>query len=31
MTKLTLLYGRPADEAAFEKYYAEMHLPLLIK
>lgn len=27
-TKLTVLYGQPADPVAFEKYYAEVHLPL---
>ncbi|HEX9461839.1 MAG TPA: EthD family reductase [Alphaproteobacteria bacterium] len=28
MIKLTLLYGHPADPAAFERYYASVHLPL---
>ncbi|MGN6388083.1 MAG: EthD family reductase [Burkholderiaceae bacterium] len=28
MTKLTVLYGHPADPAAFEKYYLGTHLPL---
>lgn len=27
-TKLTVLYGHPTNPAAFEKYYAEVHLPL---
>jgi uncharacterized protein (TIGR02118 family) len=26
---LVALYGQPNDTAAFEKYYAEIHLPLL--
>ena len=30
-TKLTVLYGHPTDPAAFEKYYAEIHLPLADK
>jgi uncharacterized protein (TIGR02118 family) len=30
-TKLTVLYGHPSDPAAFEKYYAEVHLPLADK
>ena len=28
MIKATLLYGHPTDADAFEKYYAETHLPL---
>jgi uncharacterized protein (TIGR02118 family) len=28
MVKLTLLYGKPTNAAAFEKYYAETHLPI---
>lgn len=28
MIKLTLLYGHPANPAAFERYYASTHLPL---
>ena len=28
MVKLTLLYGNPKNAAAFEKYYAETHLPI---
>jgi len=27
MTKLMILYGRPADPAAFEDYYANRHVP----
>jgi len=27
--KITVLYGTPKDPAAFEKYYAETHLPLV--
>lgn len=27
--KLTVLYGEPKDTAAFEKYYAETHMPLV--
>lgn len=30
-TKLTVLYGHPTNPAAFEKYYAEVHLPLAAK
>jgi len=30
-TKLTVLYGHPTNPAAFEKYYAEVHLPLADK
>jgi uncharacterized protein (TIGR02118 family) len=29
MVKLTVLYGPPTDPAAFERYYAETHLPLV--
>jgi uncharacterized protein (TIGR02118 family) len=29
--KLTVLYGHPTNPAAFEKYYAEVHLPLADK
>lgn len=29
--KLTILYGHPTDAAAFEKYYAETHLPIAAK
>ena len=29
--KATLLYGHPADPLAFEKYYADNHLPLAAK
>ena len=28
MYKVTLLYGQPADTAAFDKYFLETHLPL---
>lgn len=28
MYKVTLLYGQPADAAAFDKYFLETHLPL---
>lgn len=31
MVKLTVLYGHPEDPAAFEKYYAETHLPIAAK
>lgn len=31
MIKMTLLYGHPADPEAFEKYYAETHLPMAAK
>ena len=31
MIKATLLYGHPADTVAFEKYYAETHLPIAAK
>jgi uncharacterized protein (TIGR02118 family) len=31
MVKLTLLYGQPKSPDAFEKYYAETHLPLASK
>jgi uncharacterized protein (TIGR02118 family) len=26
--KLTVLYGHPKDPAAFERYYAETHMPI---
>jgi uncharacterized protein (TIGR02118 family) len=29
--KLTVLYGHPTDPAAFERYYAETHMPLVHK
>jgi uncharacterized protein (TIGR02118 family) len=29
MVKLTVLYGHPDDSAAFERYYAERHMPLV--
>jgi len=28
MVKLSVLYGQPKDAAAFEKYYAETHMPI---
>lgn len=28
MVKLVVMYGHPEDPAAFEKYYAETHLPI---
>ncbi len=28
MIKLSVMYGQPKDPAAFEKYYAETHMPL---
>jgi uncharacterized protein (TIGR02118 family) len=31
MVKLTVLYGQPKDPAAFEKYYANTHMPLASK
>lgn len=31
MIKATLLYGHPTDAEAFEKYYAETHLPIAAK
>jgi uncharacterized protein (TIGR02118 family) len=31
MVKTTALYGHPTDPAAFERYYAEMHMPLVAK
>jgi uncharacterized protein (TIGR02118 family) len=31
MIKLTVLYGHPADPAAFENYYAATHMPLTAK
>ncbi|MBS1947538.1 MAG: EthD family reductase [Bacteroidetes bacterium] len=31
MIKATLLYGHPVDDAAFEKYYYEIHLPIAKK
>ena len=29
--KLTVLYGMPKDPVAFEKYYAETHMPMVYK
>ena len=31
MVKLMVLYGQPKDPAAFEKYYAETHMPIAAK
>lgn len=31
MVKLTVLYGQPKDPAAFEKYYAQTHMPIAQK
>jgi uncharacterized protein (TIGR02118 family) len=31
MIKTTALYGHPADPTAFERYYAEAHMPLVTK
>ena len=31
MLKATVLYGHPTDTDAFEKYYAETHIPLALK
>jgi len=31
MVKVTVLYGHPKDDAAFEDYYAETHIPLALK
>lgn len=31
MFKASILYGHPSDPEAFEKYYAETHLPLAYK
>lgn len=31
MVKLTVLYGHPDDPAAFEEYYASIHMPLVDK
>lgn len=31
MVKLTVLYGQPKSVDAFEKYYAETHLPIAAK
>ena len=29
MVKVTVLYGKPVDPEAFEKYYAETHMPIV--
>ena len=31
MIKVTVLYGHPANAAAFERYYNEVHLPIASK
>ena len=31
MFQLTILYGRPDDTAAFDRYYREIHVPLARK
>lgn len=31
MVKLIVMYGHPADAAAFEAYYSETHLPIAAK
>jgi uncharacterized protein (TIGR02118 family) len=31
MYRLTVLYGHPADPAAFDRYYHEVHIPLARK
>jgi len=31
MVKLTVLYGQPKSPEAFEKYYAETHMPIAAK
>jgi uncharacterized protein (TIGR02118 family) len=31
MVKVTALYGMPKDPAAFEKYYAEIHMPMVYR
>jgi uncharacterized protein (TIGR02118 family) len=28
MTRLTVLYGHPADPAEFDRYYHEVHIPI---
>jgi uncharacterized protein (TIGR02118 family) len=29
MVKVTVLYGKPIDPEAFERYYAETHMPIV--
>ena len=29
MIKITVLYGQPSDQEAFESYYIKTHLPLV--
>lgn len=31
MVKLSVLYGQPKSADAFEKYYAETHMPIAAK
>ncbi|HWE60684.1 MAG TPA: EthD family reductase [Chloroflexota bacterium] len=31
MVRLTILYGRPADPEAFDRYYRDIHIPLARK
>jgi uncharacterized protein (TIGR02118 family) len=31
MVKLVVAYGQPDDPAAFDKYYADTHIPLVYK
>jgi uncharacterized protein (TIGR02118 family) len=31
MVKLTVLYGHPRDPEAFERYYAQTHMPIAAK
>lgn len=31
MVKVTVLYGHPEDNGAFEKYYRETHMPIASK
>ena len=31
MLKLTVLYGHPSDPEAFERHYAQTHMPLVAK
>lgn len=31
MLKVTVLYGQPENPGAFEKYYAETHIPIANK
>ena len=31
MVKMSVIYGHPTDPAAFERYYAETHMPIAAK